>query len=104
MVIITGHQPATVVARDARPAVQRNVRAGCVVGSQDLANEDEEIQHSSVTEGQLNGCRSLAFTKPLIQDVRMGDVHILRNDQRLFGDDFVGLSANNVLPVQDNPK
>ena len=76
--------------------------AAGVVGFQDLAHEDKEVQQPSAGKSGLDGRHSLAFAQNLVADVGMGDVAVPFGRVGLFCDHLVGAALANAFPVEDD--
>jgi hypothetical protein len=88
-VVVLTDQLAAVSAWDAVPALQTDVGAGRVVGPEDLAYEDEEVEESAFLHGAMNGRAAVSLAELVVLDVRMGRVRAGRRRVGVQGDHLV---------------
>ena len=87
--IILADQLAAVGAPHTVPTLQTDVGTARVVRLEDLANEDEEIEHSSLSQGPANCRAALTFAELARLNVRMDDVGIGRCRVGVQGDHLI---------------
>jgi len=80
------------------------VSAAGVVGFQDLANEDKEVQYATLGKGHLDGRCSLALAQYLIPNVGMRHVAVPFGSVLLLCDDLISAGLADAFPVEDDPE
>ena len=100
--IILADQLTAIAAFDAAPTLQSDVGAGRVVGLEDLADEDEEVEQSPLSQGTADRHAAVAFAELVPLNVRMGGVGTGRRRVGIQGDHLVASppSARVAAPVE----
>ena len=100
--IILMHQSAAIAAVGTMPVFKPDVGATGVVGTEDLSNEQEEIEQSPLGECCADSCSALAFTELSGLDMGMRYIGVGRGRVRIEGRNLVGLVFVQAAQIEDD--
>ena len=95
-------QSAAIAAVGTMPVFKADVGATGVVGTEDLSNEQEEIEQSPLGECCADSCSALAFTELSGFDMGMRYIGVGRGRARIEGRNLVGLVFVEATQIQDD--
>jgi hypothetical protein len=98
--VVLIHQPPAVPALDPVPLLQADISAGRVVGLEDLADEQEEVEQPPFSKRPPNRRTAVTFAELVALDVWMGSVGIGRRRIGIQGDHLVGQGTAQKVPVE----
>ena len=91
---------AAVIAIDGIPRFDAHIGARAVVGAEDLANDDEEVQEPPLCERPANGGLAFAFTQAPGFHMRMHDFRVGRRRLGVGRPNRIGPRSADPPPVQ----
>ena len=100
--VILMRQSAAIAAVGTMPVFKADVGATGVVGTEDLSNEQEEIEQSPLGECCADSCSALAFTELSGFDMGMRYIGVGRGRARIEGRNLVGLVFVEATQIQDD--
>ena len=100
-IIIVG-QAAAVLATNAQPSSDLDIRTASGVGAQQARNDQKEVTQPAGIESRLDCRAAITLAEVFVLDVRMRNGFIGSSRVRLQGDNTIGLTADQATDVKSD--